>query len=299
MNPTASKTVRNRIALSLFLLIVGVLAATAALDALMTHTPLDAFDQNGRRYYGETLKRAAVTYAVVRGLNGVISVIQGSTVEASPAGVGLSAAVGEILDPVNDLMERFSWVLLLSTASLGIQKILMDLGAGIGLRIFLPAAMALLLAGLWGRGRSARFSRAVGMRLLLLALAVRFALPAAAAVGDAVYAHFLEETYLESSRNLETLSSEVNRTAVLAESPLDKEEPPGWFDRLLPDTQLLSKIRSRVEAIREQISEYAHHTLNLIVVFLFQTVLLPLIVLWGILRPIFSLNLQGDVLYEQ
>jgi hypothetical protein len=299
MNPTASKTLRNRIAVSLVLLIVGLLAATAVLDAVMTLTPLDGVDRSGRAYYGETLKRAAVTYGVVRGLNGIISVIQGSTIEASPAGIGFSAAVGEILDPVNDLLERFSWVLLLSTASLGIQKILMDLGAGLGLRIFLPAAVTLLLAGLWVRGRSARLARSLGMRLLLIALAVRFALPAAALVGDAVYAHFLEETYLESSRNLETLSSEVNRTAALMDTPLDEQDPPGFLERLLPDTEVLAKIRARVEAIRDQISEYAHHTLNLIVVFLFQTVLLPLIVLWGILRPIFSLNLQGDVLYEQ
>jgi hypothetical protein len=83
------------------------------------------------------------------------------------------------------------------------------------------------------------------------------------------------------------------------DTPLDEQDPPGFLERLLPDTEVLAKIRARVEAIRDQISEYAHHTLNLIVVFLFQTVLLPLIVLWGILRPIFSLNLQGDVLYEQ
>jgi hypothetical protein len=190
-------------------------------------------------------------------------------------------------------------VLLLSTASLGIQKILMDLGASLGLRIFLPAALVLLLAGLWVQGRSGRFARSMGLRLLLIALAVRFALPAAALVSDAVYAHFLEETYLESTRNLETLSTEVNRTAAQTDPPLDEKDPPGYFERLLPDTQALSRIQARVEAIREQISEYAHHTLNLIVVFLFQTVLLPLMVLWGILRPIFSLNLQGDVLYEQ
>ena len=32
----------------------------------------------------------------------------------------------KVLDPINDLAERFSWVMLVNTASLGIQRILME-----------------------------------------------------------------------------------------------------------------------------------------------------------------------------
>lgn len=54
------------------------------------------------------MARAAYTFALVRGLNGVIALIQGTEVVVSPAGMGLTLTVGEILDPINDLAERFS-----------------------------------------------------------------------------------------------------------------------------------------------------------------------------------------------
>ena len=74
-------------------------------------------DRPAGRYTEAALARAMVTYGVARSLNGVISVVQETEVALSPAGVGVTLAPGQLLDPVNDLIERFSWVMLASFAS--------------------------------------------------------------------------------------------------------------------------------------------------------------------------------------
>ncbi|MBT8449478.1 MAG: hypothetical protein KJO69_07305, partial [Gammaproteobacteria bacterium] len=63
-------------------------------------------DQTGRSYTEEGIKRALTTYAIARGLNGVISVAQGTEVAIQPVGVGVTFTPGQILDPINDLIER-------------------------------------------------------------------------------------------------------------------------------------------------------------------------------------------------
>ena len=72
-------------------------------------------------YVTEALQSGAIVYATASGVNGVVSVIQGT--ELNPTVVTL--AVGENLNPVNDLIERFSGLLMLALGSLSLQKILL------------------------------------------------------------------------------------------------------------------------------------------------------------------------------
>lgn len=65
---------------------------------------------------------------MARGLNAVVSVAQGTELSIEPVGVGVTLAPGEILDPLNDLIEQVSTVLLIASASIGIQKIVVGIG---------------------------------------------------------------------------------------------------------------------------------------------------------------------------
>jgi hypothetical protein len=69
-------------------------------------------------------------FAVARTLNGVISAAQGTEVALEPGGVGVVLSVGEILDPINDLIERFSAVMLIAASSLGLQALLLNILQG-------------------------------------------------------------------------------------------------------------------------------------------------------------------------
>ena len=143
--------VQRKGAATLIWLVVAFLAYSSALGVLLEKTPLVRLDQRAASYVERTMARAAYTFAMVRGLNGMISVIQGTEVAVSPAGIGLTLTVGEILDPINDLAERFSWVMLVSTTSLGIQRILMEMSDWLGLQVLLTAGMLLLAVSAWRR----------------------------------------------------------------------------------------------------------------------------------------------------
>ena len=52
-------------------------------------------------------------------INATVSVIQQSSVQLEPAEIGLSLAVGQIVDPINDMVEKLLNVLVMSITSLG------------------------------------------------------------------------------------------------------------------------------------------------------------------------------------
>ena len=79
---------------------------------------LDAFSS---RYVDEALVAGGVVFATARGINAIVSVLQGTELDA----VMLTFSIGELLDPVNDLIERFSGVMLVALGSLALQKILL------------------------------------------------------------------------------------------------------------------------------------------------------------------------------
>ncbi len=107
----------NQWLLSLVLLLAAVLSVTPFMD------------QRAAADYEQLFQRAFVTFALARTINGVISVVQGTEIALQPAGVGVTLTPGEILDPVNDLVERFSWIMMGATISLGVQNVLLDISA--------------------------------------------------------------------------------------------------------------------------------------------------------------------------
>src|SRR5690349_11898669 len=86
-----------------------LLAAAAAIVALAWLKPLD---HGAETHVKAGLARALATYAVARTINGVVSVAQETGVAVQPGGVGMTFAPGQLLDPLNDLVEQVSSVML-------------------------------------------------------------------------------------------------------------------------------------------------------------------------------------------
>lgn len=278
---------RKKLIISLTVLLIGILAYTSVIDKVFRKTFLCKLDAAGNEYFDDAMTRAVYTFAVVRGLNGLISVIQGTDVAISPAGIGVQLAVGEVLDPVNDLIERFSWIMLLSTTSLGIQKILLEMGVWFGFRILLSLSMLILLIGIWTSHIPKLNLMPVGYRLLLISLVIRFCIPAVALVSESVYTLFLEERYTESLKSLEEVNQEIRDTDIMEEGGETRQDDPGYWDALrqmYKDTKDAIDLRGRIMFLKEKISDYARYIINLMIVFLLQTVIIPLFVLWGLIR---------------
>ena len=245
------------------------------------------FDKVAEGYFDDSLKRAAYTFAAARGINGVISVIQNTSVSVSPAGVGVDLAAGQILDPVNDLVERFSWVMLVSATSLGIQKILLAMGKYFGFDVLLTISMAVLCIGVWTPKWKYLDLRMAGVKLAVVAFAIRFCVPAAGVAGDGVYKLFLKDTYERASHNLTSLGEDLAKAEVVPEATPEDAEDKGLIEdarKLYDEARRALSLRRKIEGMKQGIGEFVDHAVNLIVVFLLQTIVFPLIFLWILVR---------------
>ena len=240
-------------------------------------------DDLGRDYTQAGLSRALITFGIARGLNGVISVAQGTEVAIEPAGVGVVLAPGQILDPINDLVERFSWIMLASATSLGIQQVLLRVMAWPGLTLLLAVLLAAMLGMLWWpRPVAAAIKRTV-YRLALVMTILRFAIPLIAIGNELLYNAFLEPQYSDSRAQLEQsvdAIGNINRQA----APLpDSDSTSSWLDsakRAYASAADAMNVERRIEAFKLAAADISEHAINLIVVFVLQTILFPLLFLW-------------------
>lgn len=114
--------------------------------------------------------RSLVTYGALRVINGSVSVIQESHVEISPAGLGASIAAGQILDPLNDLVERASDIVFTGVLIYGIFSLLDE-----PLMWILKGLLVISLLLIWLRKHQQQGSRRFWKNTLLVLLWVQIA----------------------------------------------------------------------------------------------------------------------------
>ena len=249
---------------------------------LSTLTSVDGFAE---LKYEKTFQRAFVTFALARTLNGVISVVQGTELALQPAGVGVTLTPGEILDPVNDLVERFSWIMLGATLSLGIQQVLLDVGQWWIIKVLVAT---LGLAWLWlklkrqgagERGRSKTTS--IVLQAFMILLFTRFAVPLTLIANEAIFDIFLESRYQTSKEIIEQAGAEIQE--VSARPIVEEDVDTGLMaalEQALNNTRESLDIKTRVDQIKERASDLVEHMVQLCVVFILQTGILPIAFLW-------------------
>ncbi|MCF6266926.1 MAG: hypothetical protein L3J57_10320 [Desulfuromusa sp.] len=268
-------------------LILSVLLLVIVLPTLRTavfeNRLLQQIDQAATERVEESLTRALASFALARLTNGIISVIQESEVAVSPAGVGLNLALGQVLDPLNDMVERFSWVMLAALTSLGVQRFLIEVSPWLGIELLGTLALLLWLAGLW-LGRWIHIDLAsLGKRLLFLAIVIRFAVPLTAALNQTAYEYFLADRYTVASHSIAETNAELQQVEAIP----DTSEDESWWQQF---TSRLKQAEQAIDFERVQnwlklrSTQMINSFLDLLVVFLLNTVILPIAFLWGIFR---------------
>ena len=268
-------------------------AGMALLLLLLALSSITSVDRYAEREYEALFQRAFITFALARTLNGAISAVQGTELALQPAGIGVTLTPGEVLDPVNDLVERFSWIMLAATISLGVQQVLLDVGQWWGVRVL----VALLgLTWLWFRlrrpvgapgGRTA--FDATLLRVFVVVLFIRFAVPVAMIANEALYELFLANRYQESQQVIESAGADLERAAArdqAAKADVPVGEPSLFesLGRSLSGTREALDIGRRVDEVKRRASEVIEHLIRLSVVFVLQTGILPIAFLWIFLQ---------------
>jgi len=226
-----------------------------------------------------SLARALSAYALARALDGVVSMAQGTELAFEPIGIGVTLAPGELLHPVQDLIEHFSGMMLLASTALGLQRVLL------GITTWTPLVVALTVALLawWAAYATRRMRLERALRALaLVLLALRFATPLAALASEAAYRVFLEPQFLEARLALETAHKNIGGAArAVTETPSTADRT--WLERaqdLAARAGRAFEVRQRIEALERAASDAARRMVELMVLFLLQCVLFPLAFLW-------------------
>lgn len=221
------------------------------------------------------LKRALISFATARTLNGVVSTLQETTLSFQPLGVGVTTAPGQMLDPVNDLIEQFSALMLAATVSFGLQKALLAVGAHTVVKSLVTLALlAAALAVAW-RWQPPRLASVFLIALLL----TRFAVPLAVMGSDAVFNIFLKDDYRSSQQGLTLSAEHLQGQTAATELQASKAQDRSMLDKL-KQAATLPDVRALVERIKQSADQAVQHLIQLIVVFLLQTLVVPLLLLW-------------------
>ncbi|MBR0567127.1 hypothetical protein J5J83_13470 [Azoarcus sp. L1K30] len=264
------------------------------------------------------LKRAVISFATARALNGAISVLQGTELAVQPVGVGVSLSVGEILDPINDLVESLSSVMLTASVAFGIQKLLLVMGSNWTVSAFVTGVALLWVILYMGRGAPGWLTR-----LMLVLIFARFVMPLTLIGSSYVFEQFSAGEYQQSQVALDRTSSALQRVADAgaredtestppAEVPAPAAEPQtkqsGWFDwardmkssaqdtleRALSSLEdPVGKLTQKFEALKAAAEDVAERMIRLIVIFLMQTLIVPVLLLWGLYRLTAGLAASG------
>lgn len=261
------------------------------------------------------MERALASFAVARGLNAAISLAQGTQISAG-IGANITFSVGQVLHPVNEVVESFSHLMLLASVAFGIQKVLLLIGQDMLVKCLLSA---MLIA--WGALRVIGGTRNRWMdAALVLMLMVRFAIPVVTMATDAVYERFLHAGYTRSTEALVSTTDGLNKsteefrgtqqssdaagTAAPAPTPpaaaasTTGQAPSGWAERMYEAMRELgakaeetgSSIgaavagldpRAYLKELKDSASAAMDHIIELMVVFLLQTLLVPVFLLWA------------------
>ncbi|UZE94802.1 hypothetical protein [Alkalimarinus alittae] len=238
-------------------------------------------DNKGSEYAAEQIEIAAITFAVARSLNAGISIAQGTEVTLSPAGVGTTLTVGEVLDPINDMIERFSLVVLAAITSLGIQQILISIASTtlINLLVVLSTLTGLVL--ILKPQLAPQGVRIVAYKTCLLLIVFRFFIALSLLLNQAVYINIIESNQSESLASLKISAEEIKASPSIQVKTDDQERSflndmkNKWdnFQESMSNTLDLEKLKDKA-------SNAVDNMTDLIISFVLLTLLMPIAFLW-------------------
>jgi hypothetical protein len=236
---------------SILIVVLVMLSSTRLLD--------DYVDE----YTSESIQNAALTYASARGINALVSMLQSSEIEAGVGFVSGAMTIGEVLDPLNDMIERFSTVMTWVLASLAAQKVLLLL-ASHSLFIYLVAVLGIsaLLVLYFGNP----IARNLLFRCFLVVVFVRFALGLAVALNSGADYLFLDQQLQANDREIEQFQSRIMH--INANATADSDEVR---DSVIDFWKSLS-----LAELNQKISDGIENFINLLALYLLKTILFPL-----------------------
>lgn len=258
-------------------------------------TPVPLLDDKTDQYFKGVSSKAVAAYAATRGVNAVVSIMKESELSVSPAGIGVSIAAGQVLDPLDDMTERLSDVLVLAIVSMGMQKIIFEVGQLLSFQV-IGCLLPFLLVPLWCSSLVFHRVGTIVVKLLLVIFVLRFLLPGSMLVNDFFYTGFMEDNINQKKDQL--------RMVTEGSSGISKFDTIQYQDGILESiNSSLSSMSRKIERMQELYDRIRNNLVSIIsslleltvlytTLFFIQVICIPLFVLWGSVRGV---NVVFDV----
>jgi len=259
--------------------LVLLLLLSSALFYAASFYKIAVSDDMADAYFSESIQAATIAYATARGVNAVVSVIKESELDISPAGVGVTIAAGQILDPIDDMTERLSSVLVAAIASLGIQKLGFEISVLVSFKI-IAVLLLLCIPLIWRQNSLTMHLLEVSLKVCFILLLLRFMLPVSALVSDSIYTHWLQPNIEESIEKLDLVNDSYQEM-----SNLQAEPNEGFFSSLTgAASDKVKQTRLAFSHMVENVEQIITSLLSLmtayLAIFVIQIILLPLLMIW-------------------
>lgn len=267
----------TRSAVGIFIAVVLLFSAGARLPAL---------DATTDAYFREAITKAGVAYATCRVINASVSIVKESSLQLEPAGVGLSLAVGQALDPIDDMIERLSDVIVTAITSLGVQKLTYEISVSLA-----PPLIALCLFALsiliWFENARLASLQKLTMQILLLLAVARFCLPISSMANGYVQKHYFEEQISAANNELALGSVELDKLKDFSLPEID-----GFLGTIensasfLKQKSILFKnaLVNTVSNMGSIIENLLKLTFLYVGIFVIQVIILPLLSFWFLMK---------------
>ena len=268
---------------------MGLTAAGIMVAIVLFYFPgitLPGLDDGTDRYFETSITKAGLTYATCRVINASVSVIKESELHLEPGGIGVSLAIGQVLDPIDDMTERLSDVLVTAITSLGIQKLAYEISVS-AVPPILSICLLILSVLLWIPGERMLSYQKMTLRFVILLLVARFCLPMSSFANEMVHAHFFSEKIAVAKTELSKGFRELER---LKEFSLP--ETDGVIDTIQNSKSLLERkakeLKDALTAMANSMGAIVENLLSLtflyVGIFLIQVIILPILVFWILVK---------------
>lgn len=259
---------------------------------------IPVLDETADTYFRDSITKAGVSYGVCRVINATVSVIQQSSVQLEPAGIGLSLAVGQIVDPINDMVERLSNVLVMSITSLGVQELAYEISITL-----VPPILAVLLLSLsalvWFNNERLLKLQRILLSIVVIASIARFCLPISSIANGFLQEHFFEDKIVQANNDLSRGTADLDKL-----KDVHLPEYDGIVGTLENSASYLKQksidFKKAIATILENKALIVENLLKLtflyLGIFVIQVLILPLLVFWFLMRIVNSLFLPPSTL---
>lgn len=276
--------------------ILGVIIALALFFSSVTRVPI--FDKKTDGYFNEAISKAGLAYATCRAINASVSIIKDSTLQLEPAGLGVSLAVGQIVDPVDDMAERLSDVLVTAITSLGVQKLAYEISISLAPQLF-AVFLFIFSIVLWFENERCIYLQKLSIQFLIIVAVLRFCLPLSSLANSYLYTNYFAEQISLANNALKLHSMKFDQlgTFTLPESSgfLGTIENSGSFIKE-KSGEFKNALKDAVSDMGAMIENLLKLTFLYVGIFIIQVIFLPLFMFWFLIKfvnSIFQTHLMG------